>query len=65
MISIKALNPAPDTLLSVDGEVFADLDAGDEVIVRRSRSVVRLVHLPDSSFMEALRRKLQWRGAYV
>ena len=64
-ISIKALNPAPDTLLSVDGEVFADLDAGDEVIVRRSRSVVRLVHLPDSSFMEALRRKLQWRGAYV
>lgn len=64
-ITIKAMNPAPATLLSVDGEVFAELDAGDEVTVRRSRSVVRLVHLPNSSFLEALRRKLQWRGAYV
>jgi NAD+ kinase len=64
-ISIKAMNPAPATLLSVDGEVFADLDAGDEVMVRRSRDVVRLVTLPSSTFLEALRRKLQWRGAYV
>ena len=64
-ISIKAMNAAPATLLSVDGEVFAGLDAGDEVTVRRSRSVLRLVSLPHSSFLEALRRKLQWRGAYV
>jgi NAD+ kinase len=64
-IRIKALNPAPATLLSVDGEVLADLDASDIVTVRRSRSIVRLVHLANSSFMEALRRKLQWRGAYV
>lgn len=64
-ITIKAMNPAPATLLSVDGEVFAELDAGDEVTVRRSRSIVRLVHLPNSSFLEAMRRKLQWRGTYV
>jgi len=64
-IRVKALNPAPATLLSVDGEVVAELDAGDEVTVRRSRSIVRLVNLPNNSFMEALRLKLQWRGAYV
>jgi NAD+ kinase len=64
-IRIKAINPALATILSVDGQVFAELDAGDEVTVRRSRSVVRLIHLADSSFLEALRRKLQWRGAYV
>lgn len=64
-IRIRAMNPAPATLLSVDGEVVADLDAGDDVLVRRSRSVVRLVSLPDNSFLEAMRRKLQWRGAYV
>ena len=64
-ICVKAVNPAPSTILSVDGEVVADLDAGDEVTVRRSRSVVRLVHLADSSFMETLRQKLHWRGAYV
>jgi NAD+ kinase len=64
-IRVKAMNPAPATLLSVDGEVVAELDAGDEVTVRRSRSIVRLVNLPNNSFMEALRQKLQWRGAYV
>ena len=64
-IRVRALNPAPATLLSVDGEVVAELDAGDEVTIRRSRSIVRLVSLPNNSFMEALRLKLQWRGAYV
>jgi NAD+ kinase len=63
-IRIKAMNPAPATLLSVDGEVVAELDTNDEVTVRRSTNVVRLVHLADCSFLEALRRKLQWRGAY-
>jgi NAD+ kinase len=64
-IRIKAMNPAPATLLSVDGEVVAELDENEEITVRRSKSVLRLIHLADSSFLEALRRKLQWRGAYV
>jgi len=38
---------------------------GDEVTIRRSRGTVRLMHLADSSFLEALRRKLHWRGAYL
>ena len=37
---------------------------GDVVTIRRSRRTVRLLHLKDSSFLEALRRKLQWRGTY-
>jgi NAD+ kinase len=64
-IRIKAMNPAPATLLSVDGEVVAELDTGEEVTIRRSRSIVRLVNLPNHSFLDALRQKLQWRGAYV
>lgn len=63
-IRIQAMNPARATILSVDGEVVAELDANDEVTVRRSTNIVRLVHLADSSFLETLRRKLQWRGAY-
>ncbi len=63
-ITVKAASPLPSTLLSVDGLVVADLDAGDEVTIRRSRRSIRLVHLANSSFLEALRRKLQWRGAY-
>ena len=64
-ISVKAINPFPATTLSADGQLIGDLDAGDEVIIRRSRRAIRLMHLADSSFLETLRRKLQWRGAYL
>jgi NAD+ kinase len=64
-IRIKAINPLPATLLSADGQVVAELDAGDEVTIRRSRRAVRLIHLADGSFLEALRRKLHWRGTYL
>jgi len=64
-IRVRATNPMPATMLSVDGQVVAELDAGDEVTIRRGRRAVRLMHLAGSSFLETLRRKLQWRGAYV
>ncbi len=64
-LCVKAVTPQPATILSADGEVVADLDAGDEITIRRSRSAIRLMHLPDSSFLEALRRKLHWRGTYL
>jgi NAD+ kinase len=55
-ICIKAISPAPATILSADGLLVGELDAGDAVTIRR---------LADSSFLEALRRKLHWRGAYL
>jgi NAD+ kinase len=64
-ISVKAISPLPATILSADGQLVAELDAGDEAIIRRSRRAIRLMHLADSSFFEALRHKLQWRGAYL
>lgn len=62
-ISVKILNPKPATVLSADGELVTDLTAGDEVIVRRSKRTVRLMHLEGTSFFETLRVKLHWRGA--
>jgi NAD+ kinase len=64
-ISVKAISPLPATILSADGELVGELDVGDEVVIRRSRRSIRLMHLADSSFFEALRHKLQWRGAYL
>ena len=64
-ISVKAISPHPATVLSVDGQVVVELDANDEVTIRRSRRAIRLMNLADNSFLEALRRKLQWRGAYL
>ena len=64
-IRIKAVTPAPATILSADGKVIGALDAGDVVTIRRSRRTVRLMRLADMSFLEALRRKLHWRGTYL
>jgi NAD+ kinase len=64
-IRVKTVSPLPATILSMDGQTVAELDAGDEVTIRRSRRKIRLMHLADNSFLEALRRKLQWRGAYL
>jgi NAD+ kinase len=64
-IRIKATNPLPATLLSADGRAVAELDAGDEVTIRRSRRSVRLIQLAQGSFLGALRRKLHWRGTYL
>ena len=64
-IRVKAASPAPATILSTDGQFVAKLNSGDEVTIRRSRSTVRLMRLSHSSFLEALRRKLHWRGAYL
>lgn len=64
-IRVRAISPKPSTILSVDGDVIAELAAGDVVTIRRSRRTVRLMQLANSSFFEALRQKLHWRGADV
>ena len=64
-IRIRAVSPKPSTILSADGDVIAELSGGDEVTIRRSRRTVRLVQLANSSFFEALRQKLNWRGENV
>jgi len=65
IIRIKAISPRPATMLSADGENVTELDTGDVVTIRRSQRTVRLMQLGDSSFFEALRHKLHWRGAYL
>ena len=65
VIRVKAVNPQPATILSADGQVVAEMDAGDEITIRRSHSAIRLMQIADSSFLEALRRKLHWRGTYL
>jgi NAD+ kinase len=63
-ITVKAVTTVATAYLNADGQIVGELDDGDEVTIRRSQSTVRLVHLKNSSFLEALRRKLHWRGTY-
>jgi NAD+ kinase len=62
-IRIRPTSRTPASMVSADGEIISQLSPGDVVTVRRSRHRVRLMHLAGSSFFEALRRKLHWRGA--
>jgi NAD+ kinase len=64
-LRVKAIKTEPATFLNADGQIIGELTNGDEVTIRRSRRTVRLVHLADGSFLEALRRKLHWRGTYL
>jgi NAD+ kinase len=64
-LRVKAVKTEPATFLNADGQIVGELANGDEIIIRRSRSTVRLVHLADGSFLEALRQKLHWRGTYL
>ena len=64
-IRIKPVSKTATTILSADGEIVSNLSPGDVVTVRRSQHSVRFMHLAGSSFFEALRRKLHWRGAYL
>lgn len=61
-MEIRVVNARPATVLSVDGDLLCDLDAGDTIRIRQSRKSVRMMHLAGSSFYQALRRKLHWRG---
>ena len=63
-ITVKAVSTVATAYLNADGQMVGELGDGDEVTVHRSRSTVRLVHLKNGSFLEALRRKLHWRGTY-
>ncbi len=64
-IRVKAINAAPAAFLNADGQIVGELDAGDEITIRRSRRAVRLMRLEHGSFLEAMRRKLHWRGTYL
>jgi NAD+ kinase len=65
VVHVTSCNPPGSTLLSADGQTTTELEPGDTVVIRQSRRSVRLVHLAGSSFFEALRHKLHWRGAYL
>lgn len=64
-LRVKAVKTEPATFLNADGQIIGELVNDDEITIRRSRSTIHLVHLADGSFLEALRRKLHWRGTYL
>ncbi len=65
VVRIELFSREMDTIVAADGQIQANLTAGDAVTIRRSRRRVRLLHLDDSSFFSTIRQKLHWSGSSV
>jgi NAD+ kinase len=65
VIRVELSSKGMDTIIAADGQLQANLGAGDAVTIRRSRRKVNLLHLGDTSFFETIRQKLHWRGSSV
>jgi NAD+ kinase len=64
-ITVKVLTSKPTAILSADGNIVSELSGREVLTIRRSIHTVRLMHLAGSSFFEALRQKLRWRGTNI
>ncbi len=64
-IEVNVVSKHVESYLSADGQVRADLHAGDRITIRRSRQTVRLIRLTGGSFFTTLRHKLHWSGSNV
>lgn len=65
---IRLLVAAKDSLqpqLSCDGEIRHNVQAGDEILVRKKALPLQLIHPPNHSYYQACRSKLGWGSRLV
>jgi NAD kinase len=65
VIQVTVRSQKLEIFLTADGQVQLPLFFGNEIQVRKSEKSVRLVRLPNSSFFQTLRQKLNWSGSSV
>jgi len=64
-VRVKLMSKEMETIIAADGQIQANLAAGDVVTIRRSRQVARLLFPGQTSFFGTVRQKLHWRGSSV
>ncbi len=57
-IPVERNYETPDLGITLDGRSFIPLKSGDRITIKRSESVTRLIKTDESTFFEALKRKL-------
>jgi NAD+ kinase len=65
VVRVELFSKKMETIVAADGQLLANLTAGDAVTIRRSPRRVRLLHLGEMSFFATVRQKLHWRGSSV
>jgi NAD+ kinase len=64
-VRVQLLSRQMETIIAADGQIQATLCEDDAITIRRSNRSAKLLHLPDSSFFAAVRKKLHWSGSSV
>jgi NAD+ kinase len=59
-LTIRALDPVEDLVVTADGQVAYPLDPTDRVVVEKGRGRVSLVRFPGQTYFDTLRRVLNW-----
>lgn len=58
-------NQRTDICLSVDGQLYYELEEKDRIICRMNRRKLRVIHSSKRNFTEVIRDKLHWGGEMV
>jgi len=61
-IGIRVMSKNREIMATLDGQVALELRHTDEVRVKRSETITRLVSLGKRSFYDIVREKLSWKG---
>ena len=64
-VEVRMLDRRREATLSADGWDVVGLDADSPVTIKRNRRTVKLARLPETSFFQTLRQKLQWMGSHA
>ena len=59
-VAVTGLDPGHNLQLTIDGQVEAELGSQDTVVVSRGEHEVSLVQLQGQTFLDTMRRKLNW-----
>lgn len=61
-IEIEPLSQSPSIGMTVDGQIYTELEGGDKVMVERSDIEIQMVDTGERTFYGVLREKLNWGG---
>ena len=61
-IEMEQISESKGVGLTVDGQVYFDVKAGDRIVIERAEKKLQLIDTQTRTFYDVLREKLNWRG---
>ncbi len=61
-IELEQISESKGVGLTVDGQIYFDVMAGDKVVIQKAEKKLQLIDIQTRTFYDVLREKLNWRG---